>query len=126
MALDVYDQIYIRLNGKLLAEAVSVETGLESDDQLAMTLSKGFAGISPSPDVRKVKVENLVPSTGFEFNFEKAKKDRELVEVQLLSGATGKTMTSKGFLHGAVAITAGVGQLLKVSFEFVGEPNIFQ
>lgn len=124
MALDVYDQIYLYINGKLMVESISVQTGLESDDQKVMTLVKGFAGITPSPDVRTVKVENAVPSTGFEFDFERAKKERWLVEVRLQSGATGKSMTSKGFiLH--VSIEAGVGKQLMVSFDFVGEPNIF-
>ena len=124
MALDVYDQIYPYINGKLLAEAVSVQTGLESDDQKVMTLVKGFAGITPSPDVRTVKAENVVPSTGFEFDFERAKKERWLIELRLQSGATGKSMTSKGFiLH--VSIEAGVGKQLMVSFDFVGEPSLF-
>jgi len=83
MALDVYDQIYAFINGNLLVEATQIQTGLESDDQRILTLIKGFAGISPSPDVRVVKVENVVPSTGFEFDFEKAKLNRELIEIKL-------------------------------------------
>lgn len=124
-APDIYDQIYIFLNGQLLAESTQIQTSLESDDQKIMTLVKGFAGITPSPDVRTVKVENVVPSGGFEFDFEKAKKERQLVELKLQSGATGKAMTSKGFLlH--VSIEAGVGKTLQVSFDFVGEPSTFQ
>jgi hypothetical protein len=123
-ALDIYDQYYLFINGKLMVESISLQTVLESDDQKVMTLVKGFAGITPSPDIRTVKVENAVPSTGFEFDFERAKKERWLVELRLQSGATGKTMTSKGFfLH--VSVEAGVGKTLTVGFEFVGEPSIF-
>lgn len=125
MALDIYDQMYVFLNGKILAEAVSVQTGLESDDQDVMTLLKGFAGITPSPDIRRVKVDNVVPSSGFEFDFEKAKKERTVVECKLQSGATGKAMTSKGFIRNP-SIDSGVGKTTVVSFEFVGEPNLFQ
>jgi|JI10StandDraft_1071094.scaffolds.fasta_scaffold166266_2 hypothetical protein len=125
MALDLYDQIYAFINGDLLVEATQVQTGLESDDQKIMTLIKGFAGIAPSPDVRVVKVENVVPSTGFEFDFERAKLDRTLIEIKLQSGATGKSMISKGFIM-AVNIDAGVGKALTVSFDFVGEPALFE
>src|SRR5215468_7357927 len=115
-APDIYDQIYAYINGGLLVESTTIQTALESDDQKIMTLVKGFAGITPSPDVRTVKVENVVPSTGFEFDFEKAKKERQLIELKLQSGATGKCMISKGFiLH--VSIEAGVGKTLQVSFD---------
>ncbi len=125
MALDVYDQIYAFINGYLLVEATQIQTGLESDDQRILTLIKGFAGISPSPDVRVVKVENVVPSTGFEFDFERAKLNRELIEIKLQSGATGKSMISKGFLLN-VNLDGGVGKATTVSFDFVGEPAIFE
>lgn len=125
MALDIYDQIYAYINGNLLVEATQIQTGLESDDQRIMTLVKGFAGITPSPDVRVVKVENVVPSTGFEFDFERAKLDRQLVELKLQSGATGKSMISKGFFM-SVNVDGGVGKTLTVSFDFVGEPAIFE
>jgi hypothetical protein len=125
MALDIYDQIYLYINGSLMAEAISVQTGLESDDQRILTLAKGFSGITPSPDVRTVKVENAVPSTGFEFDFEKAKKERRQIEIRMQSGATGKQCTSKGFLT-QVSIDAGVGKALMLNFEFVGEPAIFE
>lgn len=123
--MDIYDQIYVYINGQLLAEAISVQTAIESDDQKVLTLAKGFGGITPSPDVRTAKVENAVPSAGFEFDFEKAKRDRAVVELRLQSGATGKTMTSKGFLMN-VSIDAGVGKVLSVSFDFSGEPAIFE
>ncbi len=123
-ALDIYDQIYVFINGQLLVESTTMQTGLESDDQKVLTLVKGFAGITPSPDVRVAKVENVVPSTGFEFDFEKAKKERQLIELKLQSGATGKTMISKGFLM-HVSIESGVGKTTQVSFDFAGEPNLF-
>lgn len=125
MALDVYDQIYVYINGNVLVEGTQVQTGLESDDQKVMTILKGFAGISPSPDVRVVKMENVVPSTGFEFDFEAAKLNRELVELKLQSGATGKTMISRGFIM-VVSLDSGVGKTTTVSFDFVGEPAKFE
>jgi hypothetical protein len=124
MALDIYSQTFPYINGSLLAESVSVQTGLESDDQRIMTLLKGFAGITPSPDVRVVKIENVIPSTGFEFNFEKAKKDRQLIEIKLQL-SSGKSMTSKGFIT-HVTVESGVGKTTQVSLDFVGEPSIFE
>jgi hypothetical protein len=125
MALDIYDQMYPYINGQLLAEAVTVQTGLESDDQRIMTLVKGFAGITPSPDVRVVKIDNVIPSTGFEFDFEGSKRNRDLIEIKLQSAATGKVCSTQGFIT-HVQIDAGVGKTTQVSFDFVGEPSIFQ
>ena len=46
--MQLYDKVYIYINGKLLAENTSVSTSLESDQQEVKTLVRGFAGISPT------------------------------------------------------------------------------
>lgn len=125
MALDLYDQVYVFVDGALLSEALTVATGLESDDQDVATMVKGFAGLTPGPQRRTVKVENAVPSAGFEYPFEKKYKDRSVVQIKLQSGSTGKSMVSDGFFTG-VNVDAGVGKSTSVSFEFKGEPSIFE
>lgn len=124
MALALYDQVYVFIDGALLSEALTVATGIESDDQDVATMVKGFSGVSPGPQRRTVKVESAVPSSGFEYPFEKKYKDRSVVEIKLQSGSTGKSMVSSGFFTN-VNVDAGVGKATTVSFEFKGEPSIF-
>ena len=45
MALDLYDQVFIEVQGQLLAENTSINTDLTSDDQDVMTTVKGWSGV---------------------------------------------------------------------------------
>ncbi len=120
----IYDQVYAFYKGALISEQTSVETSLESDIQRVMTLPKGFAGITPSPHIRTIKVENVVPIGGIELEIEDAFRNSEEVELQLQLGGSGQKCTSKGFIE-SVQISSGVGRTTTLSFSFVGEPSVF-
>ena len=45
--MQIYDQMYAYINGKLLAENTSIGTELTGNQQEVDTLVRGFAGISP-------------------------------------------------------------------------------
>jgi hypothetical protein len=125
MALDLYDQVYIEAQGMLLAENTSISTDLMSDDQDVLTTAKGFAGISPSPDMRTVSCENVVPATtGIEVQMEEWKLNRTQITLRLIFGGSGKSCISKGFFK-KVSVSGGVGQTVKVSFEFTGTAAAF-
>jgi hypothetical protein len=124
LALSDYGQFYVSIDGSLLGEATSVETELEGDDQDAFTLAKGFAGQTISPRKRVTTVENMVPSSGFEFDFEKAQRDGTIHTLGLVSDS-GKKMVAKGYIRG-VKVSAGVGKSAMVSFAHHAEPSIFQ
>ena len=125
MALDLYDQVFIEMQGLLLSENTSVSTDLTSDDQDVMTTVKGFSGVSPSPDMRTISCENVVPATtGIEVDMENWKLNRTEVTVKLIFGGNGKSCITKGFLK-KVSVSSGVGQTTKVSFEFTGTPSAF-
>lgn len=57
--MQIYDQMYAYINGKLLAENTSIGTELTGNQQEVDTLVRGFAGISPgrpaSPCPRPVR-----------------------------------------------------------------------
>lgn len=120
----LYDQVYAYIDGGLMAEAISINTALEGDNQPALTIVKGFAGITPSPKTRTISVESAVPSTGFEFDFEQAFLDSAEVEIVLQLGSNGKECTSRGYFT-TVPVSAGVGQAATISFEFTGTPEAF-
>lgn len=120
----LYDQIFLFINGGLMAENTSIDTELSSDVQQVMTIVKQFAGITPSPIVRTVTAENVVPLTGFEFDFEQKFIDSEEIEIMLQQGGSGKKTTSKGYFTG-VPVSSGVGKTATVSFSFVGTASAF-
>tara|TARA_B100001123_G_C15073043_1_gene932381 strand:+ start:313 stop:690 length:378 start_codon:yes stop_codon:yes gene_type:complete len=125
MATQIYDQAYIFLNGQLLAEATSVESSIENQDQDVMTLVKGFAGQTPSPKKRTTRCDNVQTVAGFEFDFEQKEIDSEVVELKVQLGGSGLSAVSNGFIRN-VSISSGVGQTMTVSFEHHGEPAIFE
>ncbi len=124
-SLDLYDQVFCEVQGLLLSENTSINTDLMSDDQDVMTTVKGWSGLSPSPDMRTITAENVVPATtGIEIEMETWKLNRTEVTIKLIFGGAGKSCVTKGFFK-KVSVSAGVGQTTKVSFEFTGTPSPF-
>ena len=120
----LYSQLYLFINGKPLAENVSLETALEADIQDVFTVMRNWAGITPAPIVRTVTANNVVPLPGVEFDFEQKMLDFEEVEIQLQEAGSGKTCVSNGYIV-AVPRSAGVGQTTTISFTFRGTPSKF-
>lgn len=125
MALELYDQLFIELNGILLAENTSLSVDLTSDDQDVMTTVKGWSGVSPSPDMRTISGEGVIASTvGIEVSMEEWKLNRTEVTARVIFGGSGKSFVSKGVIK-KVSASGGVGQTAKVTFEFTGTPSAF-
>ncbi len=121
----LYDGIFCNLNGALFQENTSVDLSYEGDNQAVLTTVKGYAGESPSPKMTVIQFENVVPPTGFEFDVFKMYTDSTEVEIKLQSGATGKSLTSKGFIQ-SPKVSSGVGKVTSLSFGFRGAPAVFQ
>lgn len=121
----IYAQMVPSLDGQLLAEATSVETSIENKDTDVETLIKDWAGITPSPKVRRTSVENMELAAGVEFPFEEKELTNQIVELGLQMFGSGQKLASRGFLRN-VRKRAGVGQNLIVSFEHIGEPTKFE
>jgi hypothetical protein len=120
----LYDQIFMFVDGGLAAENTTVDTEISSDVQQVMTIAKGFAGITPSPHVRTITAESVVPVAGFEFDYESAFLNSQEVEIVLQQGGSGKKTTSRGYFTN-VSVSAGVGRTATVSFQFVGTAQAF-
>ena len=108
--MQLYDQVYIYINGKLLAENTSVSTNLEGEQQEVSTTVKGFAGISAGPDKRVVSLENVVPVKGMEFAIEEAYLNKAELEVRLQFGGArwqGDLAASLGRLVAGEVLVGG-------------------
>ena len=120
----LYDQIFMFIDTGLAAENTTVDTELSSDVQQVLTIAKGFAGITPSPHVRTITAESVIPVSGFEFDYETAFLNSQEVAITLQQGGSGKKVDSDGYFTN-VAVSAGVGRTATVSFQFVGTAAAF-
>lgn len=121
----LYSQIYLFINGILLAENTTIETALEADVPDVMTIAKNWAGVTPAPIVRTVTATNVVPLPGVEFPFEQKFIDYEEVEIMMQEGGSGQKCTTKGYIVN-VPRSAGVGQTTTINFTFRGTPSAFE
>ena len=114
----------MKIDGGLAAENTTVDTEITSDIQQVLTITKGFAGVTPSPHVRTISAESVIPVSGFEFDYETAFLNTQEVTIKLELGGSGKKTTSKGYFT-SVPVSAGVGRTATVSFQFVGTAAAF-
>ena len=124
MAIEIYDQAFVSLDGDLLGEATNVQVSLEANDQDVMTLVKGFAGRTIGPRKLVTNIDSMILSAGFEFDVMKAQNEAKKVELTLRLGGSGKVLKSVGFIDG-VQISSGVGENSKLTFVHHGEPAVF-
>ena len=119
MALQVYDNIFVFMNGVLLQENTQVQISWEGEDQDIFTLAKGFAGQSPSPKKLVVQLTNMAPPTGSEFDAPAAFISSAIQVCKLQKGATGQTIEFECFVR-SPATSAGVAQVTNENFSLHG------
>jgi len=121
----LYENMYVFVNGQVLAENVTIESSLDSDIQDVNTQVKEWAGITPAPITRTTTLNNVIPRTGVEFDAEAKMIAREEIEVMLQEGSSGKKCTSKGYITAAPR-SSGVGQNTTLNFTVKGTPSSFK
>ena len=124
--MQLYDQMYAYLNGKLLAENTSIGTELTGQQQEVETLVRGFAGISPGPDKRTISFENVIPVSGMEVEVEKYYLNKVELDVRLQQGGSGRKYEGKGFVQPGIKVDSGVGKTTTLSFSMVCDPGAFE
>ena len=117
----IYDQMYVYVDGALLAENTSVDLSWEGDNQDVLTTVQGWAGVSPSPKMINATLSNVLPVTGFEFDFITAIKETWEVSLTFQFGGSGEIIESKGYFKPPLSIAAGVGQTTTLSISFTGK-----
>ena len=121
MSLRIYDQVFVYMNGALLAENTTIAINLVGMDEDVNTTLDGFAGQSPGPQKIEATASNVVPVSGFEVDTWNAQLNSEIVEMKFQLGGSGKSLTSEGFIRGN-ALDAGVGAVTGLNFAFHGQP----
>ena len=124
--MQLYDQMYAYINGKLLAENTSIGTELTGQQQEVDTLVLGFAGISPGPDKRTISFENVIPVSGMEVEVEKYYLNKVELDVRLQQGGSGRKYEGKGFVQPGIKVDSGVGKTTTLSFSMVCDPGAFE
>lgn len=95
MALQLYSNCLIYVDGTLLAEAQQVSVDRETNAQNLLTIAKGFAGMSPGAPLCMISFDNAVPSAAFEMNPGPFMRNLTVKEITLFAG--GATLSTKGF-----------------------------
>lgn len=101
MALQLYSQAEVYINGAKLAEEAQVTISRRTNAQAVNTVAKGFAGVSPGAAVIEFKMTNAVPAATFEVNpgqFMGLSSGGSLQVVEITAFAAGQTLTTKGFI----------------------------
>lgn len=91
MAVDLYaGKAEIYLNGRLLAEAQSINLTVNSNDIQVGTIQKGFAGFSDGATNCEAQIDSAVPRKGFEMDFQRAVAEKKTIVLVLKITATQK------------------------------------
>jgi hypothetical protein len=98
MAIKTYTEYFAFVDGKILAEAVTVSVNHKNNAQPVHTIVNGFAGMSPGANETEVKVSNVHPRVGAEFNAVTALQKLSVHEFLFFRG--GKKLSCKGYVTG--------------------------
>lgn len=122
----IYDQIVVRVDGKLLAEMVSVDITLDKTDQDVFTVVRAsLAGVSPGPSKVVGAINNVVPVTGFDFDAWSSALLTTEHAVQYIQMGSGLVLNSKATVR-AVKCGSGVSKTQEFNFEFHGDASDWQ
>lgn len=121
----LFGQLVMWIQGVLLAHNTQINTELVSDDTEVDTIPLGYAGLSPSPDKRRITASNATPIAGEDFPFEAAKKNRTLLTFKMQYLGSLQSCVCKGHIT-EVSRASSVGAASNVDFTAVAEPAIFQ
>lgn len=120
----VYDRFFVRANGKLLGETDTANIEYQGEPIPVATFVKEFAGITPVPKHSRITLESFTPRTGFEFDAIDKYLKSELVTIQAQFGASGKTLTVKGFVF-PPSIRSSATENTKMTFTVIAEAGTF-
>lgn len=120
----IYSNLFVYVDGSLLAEAVSVATSLENSQSPVFSITGNFEGVTSGPFMRKIEVANVVPITGSELDWEGSMVEGEKVDIVLVEGGTGWRARSRGTIL-SVSRQGAVGKTSSLSFTFAGTAEAF-
>lgn len=121
----LYDLMFAKVNGELLAENIESDITVESDVAQVKTIPKGFSGITPGSPVVMFTLKNAVPISGQEFNFAKSLVRSIPFEFEVVLGGSGQSVTiEEAWCIGPVKLSSAVGKATEQDVTIVGRaPN---
>lgn len=109
--MSLYDQAFVYINGRLLVQNTSVDVEHADDIAQVKTVPGGFVGITPGAPVTTVKLKEVVPITGFEFDFALAMREYIAFECKVQLGASGLAcIGSEAYIIGPVSLSTALGK----------------
>jgi hypothetical protein len=118
MALTKYEgaaELYV--NGRLQAEAQSADVAIDANDNVVVTMQKGFAGFSDGAGSSKITVKSAIPRKGYETDFVAAVNEKKDVTIVVKSG--GRRHRFEGRFQ-SVSWGNGTDATSMLTGEFVG------
>lgn len=116
MAIQLYSNAYVTIDGRLLTEEAAVTVDKNSGLNPVFTSAKGFSGMSQGAATAEISVDNAVPSADFEFNPDPYMRTGSVVEVGVIMA--GRQSVFKGFITNA-SYSHSVNQESKLSFKIM-------
>ena len=124
MALQLYTQAEVFINGSKLAEEAQVSVERNTNAQVVNTVAKGFAGLATGAPVMNIKITNAVPAASFELNpgaFMGMPSGGGLQVIEITLFGAGQTLTAKGFVM-SDNLSHAVNTESKLEMSIIAEP----
>lgn len=119
----LYSLIYLLADSALLSEEASVSFTRDAGNQVAKTVAKGWAGITPGVGSVQLDVTNMIPANGQEFDAGPYMASGTPIEMGLL--CAGKQATFKGYIMGD-SFKHSVGSEAAYDFKVEGAMTQFE
>jgi hypothetical protein len=111
----------VYVDGVLVNKAHEVDFELDANDQPVMTITGGFDGITPAPNVRSIRIKKMMPGESDEgIDFEEIKANKRIVPVRVVDMVSGAQSESLCAIIGKVSTTSGVGKNSEQEASFQG------
>jgi hypothetical protein len=122
----IYNNLYIYVDGQLLAENQSLDISLQSSgSEEIISISDGWLGHETGAHFLVVSGELAVPFDGSELDAFLRAWYKQKSHLTILEGGGGKTLSTEGYFINP-SRRSGVGQNLVLSFMFHGTPDSFK
>ena len=119
--MPLYDQAFVYIDGQLLVQNTSVDVEQADDIAQVKTIPAGFTGITPGAPVTTVKLKQVVPITGFEFDFALAMREYVSFECKVQLGASGLShVLEEAYVIGPTTLSTALGRPTEQDITIVG------
>lgn len=107
----IYTLGYSSANGGLLIENTEADLEYSDNSTQVLTLAQGFAGLTPGAPVMSIKLNNVIPLLGPEFDFISYFLTKQAFEYRFQLGGAGKKIVCPvTYVIGPVTLSTAIGK----------------